>query len=282
MNNKGEVSVLGCGWLGLPLAKSLVQQGYTVKGSTTTPAKIDLLREADIDPYLIHFNNSVDAALPDIFFDAEVLIVASPPGRTDERRADYQLMTANIIARVQQKPALKKIIWISSTSVYGDLNKELNEYDKPRPQTKSGKLLLDVENQLVELKDKQVAIVRFGGLVGPQRHPGRFFKGKTDLPNGLAPINMIHLYDAIGIIKALLIAEKASGVYNGCSPDHPPKQDFYALAAKKAGIAIPSFIPEKKEWKLVDSVRLAIALNYQFLQPDLMAWIRSEPLTENR
>lgn len=29
------VSILGCGWLGLPLAEQLLAEGYSVKGSTT-------------------------------------------------------------------------------------------------------------------------------------------------------------------------------------------------------------------------------------------------------
>jgi 3-hydroxyisobutyrate dehydrogenase-like beta-hydroxyacid dehydrogenase len=48
-----QVSILGCGWLGLPLAKALVAENYTIKGSTTTPAKLDLLKEEDIEPFLI-------------------------------------------------------------------------------------------------------------------------------------------------------------------------------------------------------------------------------------
>ena len=43
-----QVSILGCGWLGLPLAKALIGEGYTVKGSTTTPAKLNLLKEEGV------------------------------------------------------------------------------------------------------------------------------------------------------------------------------------------------------------------------------------------
>ena len=40
-NNR--IGVLGCGWLGLPLAKSLIKNNYTVYGTTTNKSKIELL-----------------------------------------------------------------------------------------------------------------------------------------------------------------------------------------------------------------------------------------------
>lgn len=43
-----SVSVLGCGWLGLPLAKALCVEGYRVKGSTTDLQKIPVLQKAGI------------------------------------------------------------------------------------------------------------------------------------------------------------------------------------------------------------------------------------------
>ncbi|NNK29869.1 MAG: SDR family NAD(P)-dependent oxidoreductase, partial [Flavobacteriaceae bacterium] len=47
------MAVIGCGWLGLPLAKLLVKKGYSVRGTTTTNSKIPLLETAGIEPYLI-------------------------------------------------------------------------------------------------------------------------------------------------------------------------------------------------------------------------------------
>ena len=52
--SKNRIGILGCGWLGLPLAKKLIKKNFLVKGSTTSINKIDELKENDIDPYLIH------------------------------------------------------------------------------------------------------------------------------------------------------------------------------------------------------------------------------------
>ena len=48
-----QISILGCGWLGLPLAKSLLQNGFSIKGSTTSLEKISLLESEGIATFLV-------------------------------------------------------------------------------------------------------------------------------------------------------------------------------------------------------------------------------------
>ncbi|PSQ80339.1 MAG: NAD(P)-dependent oxidoreductase, partial [Bacteroidetes bacterium QS_1_63_11] len=43
-----DVSVLGCGWMGRPLANALVDCDVSVRGSTTTPEKVETLRQEGI------------------------------------------------------------------------------------------------------------------------------------------------------------------------------------------------------------------------------------------
>ena len=43
--NKKIIGILGCGWLGLPLAKELVEEGYIVRGSTTQASKLDKIKQ---------------------------------------------------------------------------------------------------------------------------------------------------------------------------------------------------------------------------------------------
>ena len=45
-----NVSILGCGWLGKPLAISLLDDGYSLKGSTTKEEKLALLEDNNIHP----------------------------------------------------------------------------------------------------------------------------------------------------------------------------------------------------------------------------------------
>ncbi len=272
MGSKLGISIIGCGWLGLPLGENLKHIGYSVSGSTTSPGKIPLLLERGIDPYLVHFEPEKFTVAQELL-SCDVLIITIPPGtRRPGGTESYQQMAAYFQRKIPQS-RIRKIILISSTGVYGDTNREVSEADRPETDSESGRLLLSVENKFSSIPGKSLSIVRPAGLVGPERHPGRFFRNKTDIPNGLTPVNMIHREDVIGIILKLVEQEEASGIFNACSLTHPPKQEFYHCAAKSLGLNAPQFIPEKTNWKIVLSNRVLNELEYQFKYPDLMRWV---------
>ena len=162
---------------------------------------------------------------------------------------------------------LKRIIFISSTSVYAEQNVEVDEETLPQSDEPSGKLHIAVEQALMKLQ-VPLAILRCGGLIGPGRHPGRFFAGKYDIPNGMAPVNLIHLADVLGVIQ-MVIEEQLDGVINVVAPDHPSRAAFYTQAARDGGYELPQFIQELRSWKSV-SPALLLSLNYPFVYPDLL------------
>jgi 3-hydroxyisobutyrate dehydrogenase-like beta-hydroxyacid dehydrogenase len=53
-----KISILGCGWLGFPLAKKLIEIGFEVKGSTTSENKLALLKSNNIEPFLLRLSES--------------------------------------------------------------------------------------------------------------------------------------------------------------------------------------------------------------------------------
>jgi nucleoside-diphosphate-sugar epimerase len=274
MQKKSRISILGCGWLGLEVAKAFIKNGYEVKGSATSPEKLPDLRSEGIDSYLVHFDGDEIPDLQD-FLDSDVLIIAIPPGRKNpDGNSNYRLM-ADVLTRKLPKSKIHRIILISSTSVYGDPNKILAEADEPQPDTESAKLLIEVEKQFMLLKDKEVIVVRPGGLIGDDRYPGRFFSGKNEIENGLAPVNLIHKADITGIVYALALAERASGIYNAVAPHHPTKKEFYTLAAFQVGLAPPNFLEEKVNWKIVNSSRISHELAYVFTYPNLNQWLKT-------
>jgi len=272
MENKVKISLLGCGWLGFPLALNLISKGFKVKGSTTSQHKLAIFKEAGIDPYLVQFDSlSNDPDLRD-FLDADILIISVPPGRRSiDGLANYRKMAKTIKDQLAISK-VSKLIFISSTSVYPESNSTLTEFSVVDPETESGIVLKGTEDLLSGL-DMKVILLRLSGLIGPDRMPGRFFAGKTNVPNGLAPVNMIHLDDVISLINCLIDSETAEGVYIGCSPSHPNKEDFYTLAAKTEQLDPPTFIPEKLSWKLISSERTERELNFAYKYPSLMDWL---------
>ena len=273
MENKSKISLLGCGWLGFPLALNLISRGFQVKGSTTSQDKLAIFKEAGIDPFLIQFNtSSIDPDLHD-FLDADILIISIPPGRRSiDGLANYRKMAKTMIDQLRISK-VSKLIFISSTSVYPDSNATLTEFSAVDPETESGMVIKETEDLLSGLNMK-VILLRLSGLIGPKRMPGRFFAGKTNVPNGLAPVNMIHQYDAISLINCLIASQTAEGVYNGCSPSHPSKEEFYTLAARVEQLEPPTFISEKLRWKLISSERTERELNFSYKYSSLMDWLK--------
>ena len=45
--SQNKIGIIGCGWLGLPLAKEFISNNYKVKGSTTTKEKLKISEKQD-------------------------------------------------------------------------------------------------------------------------------------------------------------------------------------------------------------------------------------------
>jgi len=255
------ISILGCGWFGLALAKKLISLNYQVKGSTTSSEKLALLQAENIQPFLVNFTADEIVADP-AFFEADTLFICIPPKRNSAELQDYPQKINSILAAARDQS--KHIVLISSTSVYADENKVINENSEAHPDTDSGRVVLAAEILFKELFPENCTVIRFAGLIGPDRNPGRFFAGKSNVPNGLAPVNLIHQTDAVGIAVKLLEKQAFGKTYNACSPNHPAKMDFYTNAAKTTGLVEPDFIAEKKDWKIVESLNVPEFLGYRF------------------
>lgn len=257
-----KISVLGCGWYGLALAKKLVESEYSVKGSTTTPEKLNNLKLQGVAPYLVNFQENEESA-DSGFFDCDILIISIPPKRSSAEQHTF-LSKIDRIAKAAQNYKVRHIIFISSTSVYADTNAKINELTPTAPETDSGKAIVAAELLLQRNTSFDTTIIRFGGLIGPERNPGRFFAGKTNIPNGKAPVNLIHLEDCIGITLQIIEKSAFGYTYNACAEDHPERAAFYTAAAVKSGLEKPEFIDELLNWKLIESINVKDKLDYDF------------------
>lgn len=264
------ISILGCGWLGLPLAKKLVEKGYQVNGSVRTESKFSDLQSAGIHPYIIRLEPEISGiSLPD-FFSAPILIIDFPP----ERRADievYLLLQIKSLVKIIRATNIEQVIFISSTSVYPDLNREVFEDENLAPEKGSGKALKLAEDFLLAQREFTTTVIRFGGLVGNDRKPGRFLAGRKDIPGALAPINLIHQDDCIELICKFIEQKAWGGIYNAAADEHPGKAIFYQTMATQQGFEPPEFSNgSSASYKIVNSDKIKNRLNYFFKYPDPM------------
>lgn len=267
---KEKISILGCGWYGFALTKALVETGYEVKGSTTTNSKLTTLSEVGVKPYLINFDLENEADDED-FFDSEVLFVSIPPKRNLPQPDDYLCKMGRICKAIAQSP-IQQVILISSTGVYQDGNFVVDESIVPQPDSAAGKALLGAEGLLKNHPQFTTTILRFGGLFGPNRNLAKHFAGKSDIPNGEAPINLIHLDDCLQISLAIIQQQAFGHIYHGVSPFHPTRSAFYTRACAVKGLETPKFLNELLDWKQIDSTNLSAKLNYQFKVANWEQW----------
>ncbi|WP_207784589.1 hypothetical protein [Marinifilum breve] len=189
------------------------------------------------------------------------------PPKRKENIVDWH--TRQIVSLIDeiQKSDIKNVIFISSTSVYADINNEVTEENMEAPSKNSGKALRIVEELFFNESDFQTTVIRFGGLIGYDRKPGRFFAGKKQLKNGDAPVNLIHRDDCIGIIQHVIENEIWGEVINACCPIHPTRKEFYKIAAEKNGFDLPEFIDGKENYKIINCDKLK-QLGYSFKYQD--------------
>ncbi|KQX11542.1 SDR family oxidoreductase [Flavobacterium sp. Root420] len=263
-----KISVLGCGWLGLPLAKKLIEKGNSVKGSTTSENKLSILKDAGINPFLVALESeSVSETINDFLAESEILIIDIPPklrANTDSSRKLFVEKIETLIPFIE-KSTIKKVLFVSSTSVYGDQNDLITEETNPNPETESGKQLLLAEAILQKNQNFETTILRFGGLIGEDRHPVKFLAGKENLENPDAPVNLIHQKDCIGIIEEIIFQSKWNEVFNAVAPFHPSREDYYTQKAKEQNLILPKFSTEKSNIKkIISSEKVQDILNYEF------------------
>ncbi len=268
------ITILGCGWLGLPLAKSLLSKGYNVKGSTTSATKLKNLKEAEIMPFQIQLNEQeIIGNVSDFLHETDVLIIAIPPGLRKEILSSEEMTFINkmkILIPYIEKSGIQKVLFVSSTSVYGDRFPiiEYTESTQTHPDTESGRQLVLSEKLLQSNIHFKTTVIRFGGLLGEDRHPIKFLAGRTQIENPDGPVNLIQREDCIGIIiKALDFAyiDKWGETFNAVAPQHPTRKNYYQKKAQQFNLPLPNFVEDtKSKGKIISSKKVETILDYSF------------------
>jgi len=261
-----NIAIAGMGWLGQPLAHRLSGLGYIVKGSVSSVEKAGVLQKHDYTAYPMEISEmGIKGEVKALLSDVDCLIIMIPPGLRRNTGADFVLKMANFLKEIMIS-SVRKVILVSSTSVYDDSQGSVTETDEPQPETIAGKQLRQVEELFIHSEGLQTTIVRFGGLIGGSRQPAKFLAGRKGLADGSAPVNLIHREDCINILIQIVKQDVFGYVFNAVNPDHPKKSDYYIQKALEMGLEPPTFADEDLDeiFKQVDSVSLKAILDFTF------------------
>jgi nucleoside-diphosphate-sugar epimerase len=256
-----RIAVVGCGWLGLPLATAMVSRGFHVYGSTTSEHKIAQLASSGITPFLVKADlGQIEGPVSKLLTNCDILVLTIPPGKSG---ANYPETIRNL-ANLAKQAGISEIIFTSSISVYPEADSIYTESDKI-DDIKSPTPHIIAAEQVVRQLCPLSTILRLGGLVGGERHPVKFVGQKTAAHDPDAPINLVHRDDCIELILQLIEKEIKGELFNVVAPYHPGRFDYYSRKARSINLPDPTFSAKTgKRGKIVSSRHIMTTMDYVF------------------
>ena len=235
-----QISVVGCGWLGLPLAINLQESGHNIVATCRSQQKADKLTQLGFDAECFELGDKLGHSRLDKLFNSKVLVLNVPVGRKSpntEHFVQHMQALLNFAANSQ----IQNLIFISTTSVYGDISGTVTEKSPTHPQTQSGQINLSVEALVKENFAGSSTIIRAAGLVGKDRHPANYLAGKIGLLNPDNIVNLVHQDDVVCAIKTVIERNIWGQTLHLSSIEHPTRVQYYNWAADNLGLSAPTF-----------------------------------------
>ena len=165
--------------------------------------------------------------------------------------------SVNSLPQYENQP---KIIFISSTSIYPDINQIASEITVINDNS----VLIKAENLLKKSFEK-VTVLRFGGLMAYDRFPAKYYAGKP-FDNWQSGVNYLHQDDAILVICHIINQNIWNETFNVCSPIHPARKEIIEKNCVDLEIDLPIFIEPTTPipYKIISPKKLISETSYQF------------------
>ncbi|QBG35802.1 NAD-dependent epimerase/dehydratase family protein [Litorilituus sediminis] len=277
-NLSDSLGIVGCGWVGKPLAEQLLQQQFSVVVTSSRADNVAKLIDKGLTAEQLHLPCSQEELVDKKVFAQQTLLIAITP-LFRQGRTDYADKVKALVQAAKAQGKVKRLILLSSSAVYNGLVGEVTEASQLDLTADKVAILQQAEQEVLSFSANSV-VMRLAGLVGPERHPGNFLRKKLQSNNnvfhdGHAHVNLIHQADVVGLLLAILQHGNLGGIYNGVSETNASKQMYYQTAAKSIGLPVPEFaVPENiAASKVVLGDKARRDFNYQFVYPDLLAWL---------
>jgi len=276
-----RVLIVGCGYTGLPLGAELVRQGHEVFGLRRSDSTGSGLRAVGIQPLFADVAHPQDLRKIPGPFDWVVNTVSSTRGGVDEYRQVYLEGTLNLIDWLRAG-AIKKFVYASSTSVYGQTDGSFVKETSPtEPASPTSQVLVETEKVLLKAWQQSkfpAVILRVAGIYGPERGHSflQYLRNEARISGkGERIINMIHRDDLIGVVIAALKHGRPGEIYNAVDEEPVAQIHFFRWLSETLGKWMPPFATEAENAerkrgltnKRVSSRKLKMELGYQFKYP---------------
>lgn len=234
--------IFGCGYLGLRVAQRWLAGGHSVYAVTRTQQRADELAEIGIRSIV------ADVTQPESLVDLPAATTVLYAVGYDRRQGQsmrevYVAGMRNVLGALPKETG--RILYISSTGVYGDSAGEWVDEDTPcSPQREGGRACLAAEKVLAAhpLGPSSV-VLRLAGIYGPGRIPRKdlLIAGEPIPAPADGYLNLIHVDDAAAVVLA---AERASTPRTYVVSDGHPGQrrEYYLELARLVNASAPTFV----------------------------------------
>ncbi len=234
--------IVGCGYLGLRVARRWLKNGDEVYALTRSPSHATQLRELGLHAAV------GDVTRPESLGDLPAVetvlyAVGYDRGAEASMREVYVEGLRNTLEALGDNP--RRLIYISSTSVYGQSDGSwVDERSPCEPVTEGGHICLEAEQRLRrDALGSRSIILRLAGIYGPGRVPriATLQAGEPIAAVQSGYLNLIHVADAATVVLAAE-SHATSDLY-AVSDGHPVQRgDYYTELARAVSAPPPRFV----------------------------------------
>ncbi len=192
-----KVLLIGCGDIGIRLTSA--QPNYRYWGVRRNVAQLpDIITPIAQD---LNEHASLTNCWPVKFDYWLVTLTPAERSETAYRRAYVENLSALLVSAGKANYLPRHLVFISSTSIYGDAEPWVNEDSDLNPSHFSGRCMAEAEN-LIKNSGVSYTIVRCSGIYGPGRNHllNSVKKGLATERDGRWS-NRIHIDDCVGVVK---------------------------------------------------------------------------------
>lgn len=162
--------IIGQGAIGYALANQLARQGESVITMSRTAKSYlcDNVRHLQMDA------RRIDRVIDDLNQVTHVAIIIAPDREISDRLKTYResyLQICQALANIADRlPSIQQVLFVSSTSVYGENAGEwIDEYSPAKPASSTAQVLYDAERVIKNAYVDKSVIVRPSGIYGKSR-----------------------------------------------------------------------------------------------------------------
>lgn len=244
-----SVLVVGCGFVGLPLARNLASCGWETHAITASESSAAKLHNEPFGAYALDISDKAGFRLiAGHRFDVVIHCASSGRGDATSYAAVFLEGIQNLMATLNYG----RLIFTSSTSVYAQTDgSTVDETSPAAPTRETGRILRKTEDLVLAANG---VVARLAGLYGPGRCAPlqKLLEGRATIEeDGTRRMNMLHQVDAAGAL-AFLAKKELSGVYNVVDNEPAAEMDWYQYVCHRLNRPLPRFGPRdlnrKRGW----------------------------------